>query len=32
MVLYRMFCSPLKTKDKRKENDKDDILAGNIFF
>ena len=30
-VFYKIFCSPLITKDVRKENDKDNILAGNIF-
>jgi len=30
-VFYNLFCSPLITKDVRKGNDKDNLLAGNIF-
>ena len=31
MVFYRMFCSPLTTKEDRKGKDKDNVLHGNIF-
>lgn len=31
LVFYKTFCSPLITKDIRKENDKDNLLAGNIY-
>lgn len=31
-IFYRMFCSPLTTKESRKGKDNgDDILLGNIF-
>jgi len=31
MVFYRMFCSPITTKEQRKNNDNGNILYGNIF-
>jgi len=31
LVFYRIFCSPISTKELRKEKEGDDILAGNIF-
>jgi hypothetical protein len=32
LLLYKMFCSPITTKEHRKEmNDKVNLLAGNIF-
>ena len=31
MVFYKIFCSPITTKEERKLKDRDNILAGNIF-
>lgn len=31
LLLYRMFCSPINTREARKGKDKDDLLMGNIF-
>lgn len=31
MVFYKIFCSPITTKEERKGADKDDPLRGNIF-
>jgi hypothetical protein len=31
LIFYRMFCSPLTTKEERKGKDHDDVLYGNIF-
>ena len=32
LLMYKMFCSPITTKEQRKEmNDKVNLLAGNIF-
>lgn len=31
LMLFKIFCSPLCTKEQRKSGDKDDILAGNLF-
>ena len=31
LMFYKIFCSPITTKDLRKAQDKDDILAGNLF-
>lgn len=31
MLFYKMFCSPLLTKDKRKNTESKDVLIGNIF-
>ena len=31
LMFYKIFCSPITTKEVRKAQDKDDILAGNLF-
>ena len=31
MMFYKIFCSPVTTKSVRKAEDKDDLLAGNLF-
>ena len=31
LLFYRIFCSPVTTKEMRKEQEGSDILAGNIF-
>ena len=31
MMFYKIFCSPITTKSLRKAEDKDDLLAGNLF-
>ena len=31
LMFFKIFCSPITTKEVRKEQDKDDILAGNLF-
>ena len=31
MIFYKIFCSPVTTKSVRKAEDKDDLLAGNLF-
>ena len=31
LVFFKMFTSPLSTREARKKNDQDDLLAGNIF-
>ena len=31
LVFFKMFTSPLTTREARKKNDQDDLLAGNIF-
>jgi len=32
LLMYKMFCSPIITKEQRKEmNDKVNLLSGNIF-
>lgn len=31
MLFYKMFCSPLSTKEERKGRDKESVLFGNIF-
>lgn len=31
LLLYKMFCSPILTKEERKNYDGDDLLFGNIF-
>jgi hypothetical protein len=31
MLFYRIFCSPITTKEERLAKDKNDILVGNIF-
>ncbi len=31
MLFYRMFCSPLTTKEDRKDKDQENVLYGNIF-
>jgi hypothetical protein len=31
MLFYRMFCSPLTTKEDRKGKDIENVLYGNIF-
>jgi hypothetical protein len=31
MLFYRMFCSPLTTKEDRLGKDKENVLYGNIF-
>lgn len=31
LLFYRIFCSPITTKEQRKEQEGSDILAGNIF-
>lgn len=30
-LFYRIFCSPITTKDARKDKDKENVLEGNIF-
>lgn len=31
LLFFKMFCSPITTAETRKEEDKEDLLAGNIF-
>ena len=31
LMLFKMFVSPITTKAERKEQDRDDLLAGNLF-
>lgn len=31
MIFYKMFCSPITTKEERQGKDKDSVLLGNIF-
>lgn len=31
LLFFKMFCSPITTAELRKEEDKEDLLAGNIF-
>jgi hypothetical protein len=31
LVFYKIFCSPITTKDIRKKEDEQDLLAGNLF-
>lgn len=30
-LFYKIFCSPLTTKEDRKGNDRENVLYGNIF-
>lgn len=31
LLFFKIFCSPITTAEQRKEDDKEDLLAGNIF-